>query len=352
MAREVIADLDFNEASAREAIRVLQERIASLEGQTRRTADVFTARMFNMRQAALALLGGFTIGGGILAFKNFLEQVIKSAGAFSTFQEHLGRTETALSKILVDLLSINPLLEALTRWVDRLNVLLESVGANAESGGKIIRWLFGQTDVGTLLRLIESMGALIDKASGRKAVLDFIGPPAAPGIGNEPRFAPDLDKFLEKAKNFNIEAMTHGLFVAKEMAKGVGENLNFVNEQIEEITINQYSLATAIDLSAEKFELLSVAAQAAGAAIGNALFTAGTTAKQALAAILKQITVIALTQSFMHLAAAYASTTLIGAAATGGTPAQHKAAAAFWGKVAAFAAAGALLAGGRQAPGG
>jgi hypothetical protein len=94
--RVVIAQLVIDEKGAVAAIDKTTAAQTRLARETNTTASAFTARMFSMRQAAQAFLGGFTLAGAIVGMKNFTEGIAKTDTAYQQFTESVKTSTRAV----------------------------------------------------------------------------------------------------------------------------------------------------------------------------------------------------------------------------------------------------------------
>lgn len=108
------------------------------------------------------------------------------------------------------------------------------------------------------------------------------------------------------------------------MGVDIGERVEAQSTDVEELSMS--------------YQMLGAAAQAAGAAVSQAMFDSSTSAKDAVGTLFKTLASIAMANAMASVAAAISATTGFGAALTGGTASQHMMAAAKWFAVAAGAA--------------
>lgn len=252
--RVVIATLDIDEQGAVRSVKAVEQQVGSLEKQTRTTADVFTARMFNMKNAATAFLGTFTIAGGVLAFKSFLTSIVESQENFKRFSETAAATQKSLFKMVGDMTGLNQALGDMATILERINAMN---AGDSEPGKLGILWkfLWGQTDIGRV-------EAIINRVAQAAAVGTTQGPPAPAGIGNygyDPdapqkardaaakTFAEQKQAILEGAQSlsdYNLAALEAGklnreLYESSIMAASGFEKLD---EKIEETNIDEEAL--------------------------------------------------------------------------------------------------------------
>jgi hypothetical protein len=352
--RVVIAQISIDERGAVSALQNTTQQTRQLEAQTRTTADVFTSRMFSMRSAAQALLGSFTVAGGIYALQGLVREAIRADDRFLSLRVSAENVKTALGQALVSILGMN---QALPETANKLN--------------SFAGFLHQANQLSASLR----EKGYLERVKPGESSAELYGPPAPAGIGMfgyDPDASSKAAKALAEQKQLVIEnavAMTEYEFAAVNSARSVGQLNRIVEENgillrgtaeafsdnalaIEEITINQVEAVDAIARISFSLHELGLVADASGQLLGA--FAAGGTKniQRMMAQILGFVAALAWSRVATYAAAAVASSTGVGAAIEGGTPAQFVAAAALWKKVALVSTFGAAFLGAASSGGG
>lgn len=206
MAEKVtVAEITIDEAGAvralsntQNALRQTATNVESLGARTSSAADVFEHRMFSMRHAAIALLGGFTLAGLIQDLKGLASQVVKSAESFGELEAAGATLNREFNAMAVETFNVNAGIQGTVTWMDRLSGVMRAVtvaqtshpaAAAAVKDGFISAVLFGIPGASGIMRGIHDVGAAIDSLFAKQiaaatAGQNFIGPPAPPGYGN------------------------------------------------------------------------------------------------------------------------------------------------------------------------
>lgn len=180
-----VAELYVGDDGIVRAVKSSETAIRGLEKQTKGTADVFTARMFNMRTAAQAFLGTFTLAGGILAFKSFVTSVFEAQENFKAFAASTEKTQKSMFRLVGDVLGLNKALADTSAILDAINAKSEASRGGQDWGvlGKI---LLGVTNPGRVLLALEGLLHLGAGAAGPVVQ----GPPAPSGLLTEGPYNP------------------------------------------------------------------------------------------------------------------------------------------------------------------
>ena len=149
------------------AIAGFDKKLTDLSGSTTRTSNVFAARMLNMRSAAQAFLGAFTIAGAVFALKNFAEAAIRANADFGKFASSFSKFNADLLAVIGNLPGISHGLNDTAAGLERMDrVLVRMRASEATPGGQragvIMSTLFGSTPIGSLLNNLRLVGAAID----------------------------------------------------------------------------------------------------------------------------------------------------------------------------------------------
>jgi hypothetical protein len=333
-----------------------------------RPLDVLTRQMFSLRSAAVALLGGFTLAGGIRSIAQFVGEAVRGTPEFKAWEA----STTVLKNSLLEAVQTIPGFRAGIKEAADMSLRMAAAFGVARE-----HWLatIAATAVGgpivgmnVLSSFTKDFNKALDEMQAKRDAL-LAGPPS-------PRFTPtsellapfgggpiglgDLEfenfegisQMLERFSPFADQATAANQRFLDSL-NGIGrEAFRFGEEytapfrNFTETTVRGFAdIEEKIDLTTEKMALWGVAAGAAGQLVTQALMGQVGDFKKFLAQMGAHIAGIAVTQGIIHLAAAKAATTLLGAIATGGTPAQHKAIAKFYFKTAAIAGGAALLLG-------
>lgn len=333
--RVVIATLDVDESGAVRSVKAVEQQIGSLEKQTKGTADIFMARMTNMRSAAAAFLGTFTIAGGILAFKSFVTSLFEAQGNFKAFADSADKTQKSIFRLVGDVLGLNQALADTATVLDKIREMNEEArGSDPGMLGILWRALWGSTSVGQIELMLKAAAAV----AGRGATM---GPAAPAGIGSEPRYNPTGDAaaktfaeqkqtILESAQglsDYNLAALEAGklnrdLYQTAIMAATGFDDLG---EKIEETTINEEafcepsrwqrwktSFEDALSKMAESLTTVNLAmdiaiggAQAFAGSLATGILEGGLTWKSMIADMLKSIGMLLMSWGALGLVMAY-----------------------------------------------
>lgn len=303
MAREVIADVDFGDETLNSTLARIRGNIGGLETQTVKTANVFTNRMFNMRTAAMAFLGGFTVAGAIVAIKNFIEFAAKGDPAFKS----MATSSTVMQNSLAEAVRSMPGFHAAIVGIDKL---FQHIAA----GGKLFKALM-TLDSGNSWEIYKQ--ALIDVKKEQEALLH-----PASQIAEMYRVSwADINQAGKDAwqtwKNFH----------------------DIVNESSSIIVEDLDPIITQLDLLQEKLALVQEVGASVGQELAQAFLEGGVSLREALAQVLKQVAIALFVKAGEYFALGLAALTPWGAATLGPAPLYFKAAGAF---AAAGAAVGAF----------
>ena len=146
--------------------------------------NAFEHRMFSMREAAGAFLGVFTLGGAILTFKNFLEEVAKGDSAFGNFTESIKTANGQLQNMVAPFVHAG--LKAMTSEIDDASSSMSgfvnrfgTAHSSLSAGAKAAFWL-------TLLAVTGKEGALtaaamLPKGMTHTQTAEQMGPPGPQG---------------------------------------------------------------------------------------------------------------------------------------------------------------------------
>lgn len=158
-------------AVVRHAVAQTEPPIIRFAENTKKThgpVDALVGRMFNLKMAVTALLGGFTGAGLIFAMKDFAEKALMANASSGKLVASWERLSSDMAKMLGNLPGISTGLEGIATWLDRIDrvmVRMKDVSENpaVSTVGAINKFLFGLTGPGLTLRVIEQAGKLIDK---------------------------------------------------------------------------------------------------------------------------------------------------------------------------------------------
>lgn len=164
----VIAELIVDDKGVVRGIKEATEQVRLLGGQTKTTADAFEHHMFSMRSAAGALLGTFTVAGGILAFKDFLGSLVEATENFPKFTSAVHSAKTAIVEFYSAVLNVNQTVGDLTKLTNVVTHMFSTVKAATSEGGPLgamWQFLWGQTAVGAIQNMLHSLTGVIEKVA-------------------------------------------------------------------------------------------------------------------------------------------------------------------------------------------
>lgn len=309
MAREVIADIDFdNTGSVR--LRGLEGDLGGLQSQTEKTANVFTHRMFNMRTAAMAFLGGFTVAGAILVFKGFVEDVAQGNKHF----KELAASGKVFYETILGIVKDSPILSALFENIGKFIIIAASqLKVMATHWKEFFTGALGDKEFS---RMVDEQ---IQKLIKRRNEL----------------MAPVKPQFLTVMTASWAEFNDAG----KDAWKTWTNFRDLMNENSKIIVEDLAPIIDHLDLLQEKLALVQEVGSAVGQALAQAFLEGGESLREALAKVLKQVAMSLFIKAGEYFALGLAALTPWGAATLGPAPMYFKAAGAF---AAAGAAVGAF----------
>lgn len=127
--RVVLADIVFEEEGAVSSLKRTDlalvgtsSSVDTLAKHTRDTSSVFVNRMFSMRQAAVAFLGAFTVGGVIIGLKNLISEAARQEVGF----KNLAASAKVFHQVMLDIIKDLP---GFSKGIGTLGDLLLSFGA-------------------------------------------------------------------------------------------------------------------------------------------------------------------------------------------------------------------------------
>lgn len=374
--RTVISQIDFDETPGSAAIVRLQGELnnlqtgsgtsaANIKSQWEHAGAAFEHRMFSMREAARALLGGITVGGLVLALKNLAEQVIRSSDRFKDLEVSAGNVEREFFALARNVFNVNEGVSETVTWMDRLAGVMRALqevqeahpAAAKASQGFISQVLFGLLDPAGIVADIQSVGKAVDvylskQVEAAKATPaqrlpegDFL---SAAGIilRKTPEFAERARRAMGDFTDTVREAVevTDSLFVGMETGwadKGKVTVKDMTQEfrNFEENAIRPArNVEIAVTAAAEAFQFL-------GQALAQAIAQGGK-GRDLFRGVLIGLSATMFAKAAEYVAYALAASTGVGAATLGGTPHQFLIAAAKFAAVGTIAAVAARASGG------
>jgi len=373
--RVVIATLDIDESGAVRSVKAVEQQIGSLAKNTKVNADVFTRHMFNMRSAATAFLGAFSLAGIAYGFKSFIDSVYRASPQFDEFSRALDRVTASTVRLYGSALGVDRQLsdlEIVLNGIANVTDRVKDAAASSPTMGYIGKFLFGQTALGQLRQMLADAASIVGgmglggaappapfvdskavdnwEAAVKEAVTSAIYYESWQAVINKDireavKLTGDWNEELDLAGNALREAGHPGEGF---MEPGFGTNLGFerpggaglfTEENIG--TIDSY--AEAITEATNAYMTFGTVASAAYDAI-NAAATSGVLSQQTAARIGMAIMAVeSIMKGKIELAEAVAAAASYryGAAALHGTAAGlYFAAAAFYGKGAISGASG------------
>lgn len=178
--RVVVAEISIDETGAVRAIKNVQDSVGgtsrTFEGfdrQTLATSNAFTHRMFSMRSAAVAFLGGFTLAGVILGLKNLITEAVKSDVGFKSLAASAKVFHETIVDIIHDLPGFSTIVEhfgdIMLGFAAEFKVLFSGQGIKA-----LMNDLLNDTD--TFLKLFTAKLAQLKKERDNLVGGSFIHP--------------------------------------------------------------------------------------------------------------------------------------------------------------------------------
>jgi len=364
--RVTVATLTIDEQGAVRSVNNLVGAEKKLDAQTKTTSDAFTARMFNMRSAAAAFLGGFTLAGAIFQLRELATAVITSSDAWAAYSKSADAAGKRTANLLADLLGITAALEGTTPWLNRLERLAGVAKGQNYQGPTafgIIGTLLWGSNYNLFKQALEGVGGLIDKALPTEAKPGIADPWAVSDWEKALKAVEERNNFLSKNPTAGFNPKIQGPPLAQRIDQGVGfgeplqyawpeipdddalarweEALELQERQIEFWEQQGNVIVELTNHYAEYGAVASAAGDAVAAAAQSGIVSQGTAARISAAIIAAEATIRGMFE-LPAAAASAASYDYRGAVL-------HKIAAGLYFATAAFKGAGAFGAGGTGA---
>lgn len=319
-------------------------------GRTTAPLDAITHRMLNLRSAAVALVGSFSLAGIIFGLKNLAESIVKSDEAFKDLSISASHVKDEFFAVSRNALGVHEGLQEATTWADRFAGALHAIRRAQEEHpaaaamareGFIGAVLFGIPGASGIAAGIRSIGSAWDTVFAEDIAAAKEGAPTPaqrvpetfPGrLGKSSVILPPLARRLPDVQ-FSDELRDTWTDMAQPVLE-IGQGWETAADAIDRIQESDIKgMADQFHDMSVGLELLVDSLSAVGAVIGTMVANGGN-AKELFADVMKGLAVSMWARSLEYVAYGIASSTGIGAVSLQGTPAQFFAAAA------KFAAAG------------
>ena len=359
--RVVIAQLVIDETGVVRAIQQTKEQVDGLGKQTKTTADVFTARMFNMRSAAVAFLGVFTAAGVVYGLRNLAAEALKANTAFAPMASSWERFSTSLKLSLSYMPGVTGALNAMgaaaakpERTIAGIVGALNNLSPKAMTALLIIGRALDAAAPGS-----QTGGASAESRPWER--LGFLDVPAKPGAKRQTVEAfrdmgivDEWERALALVDQANEMWATNPIYdfliPDDDAMRRWEDSLSLADEQSAAwermglaILASKKSFDTMWDT--DKFNALAGALQSVGFALSEMIATGGN-ARELFSGVLRSLSAAMFIKSAEYVAYAIAASTGIGAATLAGTPTQFLRAAAKFAAVGAIAGVAARASGG------
>lgn len=182
-----LADLYIDDNGVVRATKNSASAVRELGEETKRSSDVFTSRFFNMKNAATAFLGTFTLAGGIVAFKSFVTSIFQAQENFQAFATATEKTQRSMFRLVGDVVGMNQALADMATILDKIRAMSDDT--RGEDGGTLgILWkaFWGTTTVGRIEAMLRAVAGYIGQS-------EPMGPPLPPGFDNRIPYNPTGD---------------------------------------------------------------------------------------------------------------------------------------------------------------
>jgi hypothetical protein len=371
----VLAELTIDASGAVSGVAAVDKAFVGLG---RRTTEVsttaknaagplaaLTSRMFNLRTAAVALLGTFTLGGLVLGLKNFIADIYRAAPGFKDFQTAVQGATSSLTSFIAQAIGASRTLDSLTTILNSVRTGVEAVKriAGGETVGNLWRFMWGLTPIGKVERMLELTASVLNRAGvggpggpqtggaplgsagvGAIGGLGFLDVPAAPGAKRRP--GPYIAQAIRIPESLDTLGPLHDLLVDlfqpieevalgfesinDEMAKMSVQNIPELSKTVPEFKSVFDELAQSLRMTNLEFEALTLASHEMGSELASAIAGTGASFREAVVDILTSLSRLAFTYALMNVAFGIMASTGAGAALLAGTPSTFfKAAAKF-----------------------
>jgi hypothetical protein len=128
--------------------------------------ELLTSRMFNLKNAVTAALGGFTIAGAILSLRNIATDALRASDNFAAMDQSMGRAYNSLLKTLGVFVDLDATVKSTSIYLDTIANTLDRFKTSGP--GKLWEYLWGNTTAGELMALYNA-GAKYLEAAGLSA---------------------------------------------------------------------------------------------------------------------------------------------------------------------------------------
>lgn len=172
----VLAELSIDSSGVVSGVAVAGGSLDALGNKTRKVAkdatdasghmDLLTKRMFNLRTAAVALVGSFSIAGVVFGIKALVGEIIAGDAAFGSFKKSAEGVTNEFGRLVRETFNVRGGLESVTGEMDRLTGLMRlasETGATNAAQGVLGKMLYGAPGVGPILTGLKAAKDLFDQ---------------------------------------------------------------------------------------------------------------------------------------------------------------------------------------------
>lgn len=153
------------------------ETVAKQAAATAGPFDLLTKRMFNLKTAAVALIGSFSLAGVLLGLKSLVAEIIAGDAAFASFKKSAAGVTAEFGALARETFNVSGGLQGVTSWLDRVQASMRALrqaeeehpaAASGVRQGIIGAVLFGIPGVGGLVHGLEQVGTALDQLTKRQ----------------------------------------------------------------------------------------------------------------------------------------------------------------------------------------
>lgn len=138
--------------------------------------DLLTKRMFNLRTAAVALVGSFSLAGVLFGIKNLVTEIVKGDSAFKDFEKSASGVLTQFSALARETLGVGNGLREAGHAMDVFSASMLAIRQTAEAHrgaietgqGIIGDILFGVLGIGETVEGLKTILGLLDEATKKQ----------------------------------------------------------------------------------------------------------------------------------------------------------------------------------------
>lgn len=139
--------------------------------------DLLTKRMFNLRTAAVALVGSFSLAGVLFGIRALVGEIIAGDVAFKEFQKSAKGVTAEFGALVRETFNVTGGLQSMTSWMDRIQASMlalrqaEEAHPAAMAAGRqgiIGAVFFGIPGAAGIISSLETIGSLWDKLTKKQ----------------------------------------------------------------------------------------------------------------------------------------------------------------------------------------